>query len=134
MSLNLTEDIVVEIKHVSKALGNEICMFHAETGQSICSILPIHMPPEVFLDKHQSRLAKNDLLKCIFERYPTSTQDAAYDKDDKQLFPSGELVDSEFIDHFHVPVEQYDVSRHVLFVLDAAIKFPLPRGQTTQGV
>jgi len=98
VSMDLTEDIAVKI--ASNDLGNEICIVDDEADQCLCSLLPVSMPQSVFLNKHQSRLAKGEVLKKIFEPF------ASYD------------------------MEQQDAARHVLFVLDCAIKFP-PKGKST---
>ena len=137
ISLDLTEDIAMEMKFVSKELGNAMCIRDTETGQLLCNMLPISMPSNAFLDKHQSRLVKRDKLRCIFSR--TTSQQAKQSQQDKSsnakqdkdmlspLSKSSKWGDPGFIDRLYTPIEQYDVSRHLLFVLDAAIKFPPPR-------
>ena len=115
MSLHLTEEIAVSVNLVSKEFGNEVCIVNQETNQHYCNLLPIPMPQSVFLDKHRSRLAKGDALKSVFDPFKRSLKFASSSCDD--------MINGDP----PATIEQFDVSRHLLFVLDAAVQFPLPR-------
>ena len=123
ITFDLTEeDLSVKINLVSKELGNEVCIFNLETKERYYSLLPIPMPDSVFLDKHKSRLAKGDALESIFEpfrRYvsfedgPSSLSSCSNDL---------MMVDKSLgMNDLRATVEQYDVSRHLLFVIDSVI-------------
>jgi hypothetical protein len=73
------------------------------------------MRNSVFLDKHRSRLATGDALKIVFRRADSSA---------KVTFQDQQNVSN----NIHSNIEQNDAARHLLFVLSAAITFPLPRG------
>ncbi|KAL7464164.1 hypothetical protein ACHAXS_004495 [Conticribra weissflogii] len=153
-TLELTDDIAVRVKFVSKELGNSICLRHVETGQLLCGMLPLNIPSDAFLDKHHSRLKKGDSLRYIFLQ--RSKDGSLSDRRNRSAendgggvrrggCSSGEKTNEKCVlrsvvkskksggngnDRVHVETEQYDVARHLLFVLDAAIKFPLPRQST----
>jgi len=114
LSVNITEDIAIKVKLVSKEFGNEVFIKDDETGRCLYSFLPIPMPRSVFLDKHQSRLAKGELLKSVFEPFKKSVTFASHDI----------MTESKPCDH-QAMKDQFDVARHLFFVLDCAIKFPL---------
>lgn len=107
MSLDLTQDIEVAVGLASKELGHEVYLVEADSNKLICSMLPVAMKNEVFLDKHRSRLTKGNALGNIF---PRSHVPAVTFQDKKA----------------HVAIEQNDTARHLLFVLSAAITFPPP--------
>ena len=105
----------MKVELVSKEFGNGICIVDDEAEQCLYSLLPIPMPPSVFLDKHQSRLAKGEVLKNVFEPFKKSVTFASHDMIEKSS------------EDLPATMEQYDVARHLLFVLDCAIKFPLSK-------
>lgn len=127
-SINLSgdDDVAVKINHVSKELGNEVCIFNQdgmtnEVDKYSFSLLPISIPQNVFLDKHQSRLAKGGVLECIFEpreEVVDRRRVSLLNHDDELLM----LEKSSKSQAHRVDLsEQYDVARHLLFVLDATI-------------
>ena len=125
ITIDLSDDVRFEIQLASQELGNEICIVNTETEVHYCSILPISMPSDVFQDKHKSRLAKTDALANVF---------ASSHKQEILLpfLPLDEYENAindplQYSRRLYAPQEQYDVSRHLIFVLDAAIQFPLPR-------
>jgi hypothetical protein len=103
ISLHLSEEIRVGISLASEELGHEVTLF--ESDNFICGILPIAMRNSVFLDKHRSR----------FRRANSSS---------RVTFQDQQNVSNSI----HSNIEQNDAARHLLFVLSAAITFPLPRG------
>ena len=111
-SLKLADDYVIRVKSATKDLGNEVCIVDEETGDLQCSLLPIPMPQHIFLDRHKSRLVKGDALRRAFEASRKTDSHAQ---------------DLERVAKLPLLLGQYDVTRHLLFVLDAAIKFPMPR-------
>ena len=127
ITFDLSNDIGIEIQLASQELGNEIYIVNTETGAYYCSILPISMPDDVFQDKHKSRLAKSDVLTNVFA--------SSYQQDiiSPSSAPLEEYEEKTVIDppqyskQIYAPQEQYDASRYLMFVLDAAIQFPLPR-------
>lgn len=125
ISYDLSDDIGFEIQLASQELGNEISIVNTETGAHYCSILPVQMPNDVFQDKNKSRLAKNDALAEVFAS--SHKQEILL-----PLLPLDEYENAindplQYSRRIYAPQEQYDVSRHLIFVLDAAIQFPLPR-------
>jgi len=79
------------------------------------------MPDSVFLDKHKSRLAKGDSLECIFEPF---RRYVSFEDGPSSLSCSNDLmmVDKSLgMNDLRATVEQYDVSRHLLFVIDSVI-------------
>ena len=110
-SLKLADDCVIRVQPATRDLGNEVCIFGEETGDLQCSLLPIPMPQHLFLDRHRSRLVKGVALRRAFE---TSRRTDSH------------LQDTERVARLPLLLGQYDVTRHLLFVLDAAIKFPVP--------
>ena len=116
ISVDLTGDnIAIKIGLVSKEFGNEVYIVDVEKNQYLHGLLPIPMPSDVFCDRHKSRLAKGDTLKSVFEPFKRSVSFAPSlpnDTKDKASDSPATMV-------------QYDVSRHLLFVLDCAVKFPL---------
>ena len=122
-SLHLTDDIGVRVNLVSKELGNEVCIFDHETGIEHCSLLAIPIPQCFFLDSHRSRLANDEELRGVFEPYRKVVKFA----------PSFHLSDGLNPDETTAsrpsPVEQNDVSRHLLFTIDVVTKFPPPRAK-----
>ena len=174
MSMNLTKGdvmIAVRIHLVSKEYGNEVCILHTETDEVQCSLLPIPMPPDIFVDRHKSRLRKGDVLKRVFldpfkkeetttnsssgksSAPPSSIASASTSIDENNIIrtpvartgttPASAATTHEDTDTDDddtddtndaslAPTEQYDVSRHVLFAIDAAIRIPLlPASITT---
>ena len=124
ITFDLSNDIGFEVQLASQELGNEICIVDSETGAYYCSMLPISMPDDVFQDKHKSRLAKCDVLANVFASF--------YQQEIVSPPPANEYEKTvinplEYSNQIYAPQEQYDVSRHLMFVLDAAIQFPLPR-------
>ncbi len=97
----------MKVELVSKEFGNEICIMNDDSGRHLYGILPIPMPPCVFLDKHRSRLAKGETLKKVFEPFKRCVTFASHDAIKPPELP--EIM------------EQYDVARHLLLVLDCAI-------------
>lgn len=89
--------INVGVSLAEKALGNEVYLVDPECNKLICSMLPVAMKDDVFLNKHRSRLAKSDVLQLIFQ--------------DHQKIPGHNLAGTD----------QNDAARHLLFVLSAAI-------------
>ena len=117
ITFDLSSDIGFEVQLASQELGNEICVFDADTGAFFCSFLPISMPADAFQDKHRSRLAKSVILTNVFGSY---CQNAIL-----PYFPLDELEKAiveplQYSKQIYAPREQYDVSRHLIFVLDAA--------------
>jgi len=125
ISINLSsdDDIAVKINFVSKELGNEVCISNQDETEEDTysySLLPMSIPQNVFLDKHQSRLAKGGVLEHVFEPelvnegcHRVSFNSDNYDDDGLLMLAkssSGRTL-----------TEQYDVARHLLFVLDATI-------------
>jgi hypothetical protein len=130
ITFDLSGDIVTfEVQLASPELGNEVCIVDKETGSRHCSLLPIEMSDDVFLDSHKSRLAKSDVLKTVFESSsynvpmsPTLIPPPPTESNEKSV-----IDPRQYRKQIYAPTEQYDVSRHLMFVLDAAIQFPLPR-------
>lgn len=121
ISVDLSCDIGIGAKLASKELGNEICVFNEDTGKLICGMLPVPMPSDLFLDKHRSRLAKREVLArafCNDSSVEMSFKDANVRPIQRALTQSTDR---------HALIEQNDASRHLLFVLSAAITFPPPR-------
>lgn len=125
MTFDLSDDIGFEIQLASQELGNEICIVNTETGEHYCSILPISMPNDVFQDKHKSRLAKCDALANVFASSHKQEILLPFLPLDEYENTSNDPL--QYSKRIYAPQEQYDVSRHLIFVLDAAIQFPLPR-------
>lgn len=127
ITFDLSNDIGIEVQLASQELGNEICIVDTETGAYYGSMLPISMPDNVFQDKHKSRLAKSDVLTNMFA--------SCYEQDDMSSLPSfideyeekTDIDQLQYSKQIYAPLEQYDVSRHLMFVLDAAIQFHMPR-------
>jgi len=131
LSIDLSgdDDVAVKINHVSNELGNEVCIFNNLQDSEMTnedddtysfSLLPISIPQNVFLDKHQSRLAKGGVLERVFE--PEVVVDGRrrvpFNSDDGLLM----LEKPSKNGAHHVDLsEQYDVARYLLFVLDATI-------------
>jgi len=120
------DDVAVRITHVSKELGNEVCISNQadmtanEDDKYSYSLLPISIPQNVFLDKHQSRLAKGGVLECVFE--PELVNEGCH----RVSFNSDNYDDDGLLvlaksSNSRTATEQYDVARHLLFVLDATI-------------
>jgi len=125
ITFDLSSDIGFEVQLASQELGNEICIVDTETGAYYCSMLPISMSDDVFQDKHKSRLAKNDVLSNVFaSSYPQEIVSPPPPVDE---YEKSVIDPLEYSKQIYAPHEQYDVSRHLMFVLDAAIQFPLPR-------
>ncbi len=151
MSLNLTAgDIALRIHLVSKEYGNEVCIFNPETEEVQCSLLPMPMPPSIFLDRHKSRLGKGEVLKRVF--HEPFFKDTSNSSGGSSILTASTNTDNDVIgtskasisstppavtasattsddeadevdnDLALAPTEQYDVSRHVLFAIDAAIQ------------
>jgi len=110
-SLKLADDYVIRVQSATNDLGNEVCIVDEETSDLQCSLLPIPMPQHLFLDRHKSRLVKGGALRRAFET--TRRTDSHLQNTERVAIP--------------LLLGQYDVTRHLLFVLDAAIKFPMPR-------
>jgi len=124
ITFDLSNDIGFETQLASQELGNEICIVNTDNGAHYCSILPISMPHDVFQDKHKSRIAKSDALTNVFA--------SSYQQEIITPLPLDEYENSmndplQYSKQIYAPQEQYDVSRHLIFVLDAAVQFPLPR-------
>jgi len=127
ITFDLSNNVGIEVQLASQELGNEIRIVDTETGAFYGSMLPISMPDDVFQDKHKSRLAKSDVLSNVFA--------SSYHQQDMSSLPSSfdeyeektDIDQSQYSKKIFAPPEQYDVSRHLMFVLDAAIQFPLPR-------
>ena len=113
-SLDLTKDIHVGVSSASKELGHEVFLIESESNKFICSLLPVAMKNLMFLDKHRSRLAKGNVLSGVFRK-----------SDRMAAAPSHEC--RKISNQSHATIEQNDTARHILFVLSAAITFPLPR-------
>lgn len=154
ISLNLTAgDIAVRINLVSKKYGNEVCIYIPETEEVQCSLLPIPMSPSIFVDRHKSRLGKGEVLKGVFLdpfketttsssgetsapssiiSSSTTTEDDVYGTPTASTSTTPAAVSSattradDDSSLSLAPTEQYDVSRHVLFAIDAAIRIPIP--------
>ncbi|KAL3764497.1 hypothetical protein ACHAW5_004760 [Stephanodiscus triporus] len=123
-SLDLTGDISVRVNLVSKEMGNEVCIFDHETGIQQCGLLAIPMPQCAFLDGHRSRLAKGEALKGVFGPYKKVVTFApSSSSSQKNEGPAAAHATA----NLPSPVEQNDVSRHLLFAIDVVIKFPPPR-------
>lgn len=123
-SLDLTGDISVRVNLVSKEMGNEVCIFDHETGIHQCGLLAIPMPQCAFLDGHRSRLAKGEALKGVFGPYKKVVTFApSSSSSQKNEGPAAAHATA----NLPSPVEQNDVSRHLLFTIDVVIKFPPPR-------
>ena len=121
-SLDLTGDIGARVNLVSKEMGNEVCIFDHETGIQHCGLLAVPMPQCYFLDGHRSRLANDEALRGVFEPYRRVVNFApSFQYNDGQVTADATTFNRPS------PVEQNDVSRHLLFTIDAAIKFPPPR-------
>jgi hypothetical protein len=110
IQINLNEDVEVRISLASKELGHEVFLVDSESF--ICSMLPVAMKNQFFLDKHRARLARGDVLGEVFQNTKSSTNATFQDEKAKNTSAS---------------VEQNDAARHLLFVLSAAITFPPPR-------
>jgi hypothetical protein len=100
----------VRISLASKELGHEVFLVDSESF--ICSMLPVAMKNQFFLDKHRARLARSDVLGQVFQKTKSSTNVTFQDEKAKNTSAA---------------VEQNDAARHLLFVLSAAITFPPPR-------
>ena len=117
----------MKINHGSKELGNEVCISNQDgmTNDNSYSLLPISIPQNVFLDKHQSRLAKGG-LECIFEPEVVNEGHRRMSFNSEHCHDDGLLM-LEKSSNGRADVgqrtltEQYDVTRHLLFVLDATI-------------
>jgi hypothetical protein len=133
MTFDLSNNsLAIEVQLASQELGNEVWIVDAETRSRHCSLLPIEMYVNVFLDSHKSRLAKSNVLKTVFE--------SSYKQNlSSYLVPNVDEHEKTVIDprqymkQVYASTEQYDVSRHLMFVLDSAIQFPLPRKQKQGG-
>lgn len=126
IDLSGNDDVAVKINFVSKELGNEVCisnqddMTNEHDDKYSYSLLPISIPQNIFLDKHQSRLAKGRVLECIFEPelVVADRRRVSFNSDDGLLM----LEKSSKSQAHRVDLsEQYDVARHLLFVIDATI-------------
>ena len=121
LSTGNEEDLAVRVNFVSKELGNEVCIFEKETGVECYSFLPIPIPSNVFIDKHRSRLAKGEVLEGIFERCMSSSVLELESPSNADANVMDSSKSTMTIDYLRASVQQYDVSRHLLFVLDATI-------------
>ena len=121
-SLDLMGDIGVRVNLVSKEMGNEVCIFDYETGIEHCSLLAIPMPQCFFLDGNRSRLANDEALRGVFEPYRKVVKFAP-----SLHYNDGHVIADATAASLPSPVEQNDVSRHLLFTIDVVIKFPPPR-------
>ena len=119
LSTGNEEDLAVRVNFVSKELGNEVCIFEKETGVECYSFLPIPIPSNVFIDKHRSRLAKGEVLEGIFERCMSSSVLELESPSNADANVMDSSKSTMTIDYLRASVQQYDVSRHLLFVLDA---------------
>jgi hypothetical protein len=117
MNIDLTQDVEVGASLASKELGQEVFLMDAESNKLICSLLPVAMKNEVFLDKHRSRLAKG-VLANVFRTDSASKVT---------------LQDQRVSSNMYASIEQNDSARHLLFVLSAAITFPPPRDGLAAG-
>jgi hypothetical protein len=106
------KDVEIGISLASKEWGHEVILVESESNKFLCSMLPVAMKNEVFLDKHRARLAKKDVLGEVFQK-PNSSGKVAF-QDEKA-------------NNTNAIVDQNDAARHLLFVLSAAITFPPPR-------
>ena len=161
ISLKLTAgDIAVRINLVSKEYGNEVCIYIPETEEVQCSLLPIPMSPGIFVDRHKSRLRKGEVLKGVFldpfKETTTTTSASGETLAPSSIISSSTTSDDDIIgtptaststtpaaassattatdndaDQSPAPTEQYDVSRHALFAIDAAIRIAIPTTSTT---
>jgi len=127
LSIDLSDDdnVAVRINHVSKELGNEVCIVNQDgmtNGDDTYSysLLPISIPQNVFLDKHQSRLAKGGVLECVFEPELVNEGRRRMSFNSENCDDDGLLM-LEKSSNSRTTTEQYDVARHLLFVLDATI-------------
>ncbi|KAL3791002.1 hypothetical protein HJC23_002991 [Cyclotella cryptica] len=125
VTFDLTKDVEAGVTLASKQLGHEVYLVESETNELLCSMLPVGMKNLVFLDKHKSRLAKGDVLGNVFRKTPSSTELTFQD--------NGAQPRQRVLNNTHATNEQNDASRHLLFVLSAAIAFPPPREDKTIG-
>jgi len=132
LSIDLSgdDDVAVKINHVSKELGNEVCIFNQDDTTNehddtySYSLLPISIPQNVFLDKHQSRLAKGGVLERVFEPNLVVNEGrrvSLLDCDDDGLLMLEKSSNNGANIGQRTTTEQYDVARHLLFVIDATI-------------
>ena len=112
ISLDIRGSISISV--VAKELGNEVCISHEK--RHLYSLLPIQIPHNLFADKHSSRLARGEALKEVFLPF-------------KRTVNFGLPLDIKLKEQNDARQrEQNDVARHLLFVLDCAIKFPPNNG------
>lgn len=119
ITFDLTKDVEARVTLASNELGHEVCLVESESNKLLCSMLPVGMKNQVFLDKHKSRLAKGDVLGDVFQKKRSTAEVTFQGNSD----PPRERD----LNNTHATTEQNDVSRHLLFVLSAAITFPPPR-------
>ena len=132
ISLDLSKDVEVGISLACPELGQEVYMVELESSQFICSLLPIAMKSNLFLDKHKSRLAKGDVLESVFQKSKPKEglgfQKVEPSAKAKVTFQdNGNTPCPKTSNQTHAAIEQNDAARHLLFVLSAAITFPPPR-------